>query len=77
MNSHVEIYFDENGQPDGAHVYLAVNEQMVTIEFTGPQVSVHVLYPEDADTVDDYFTPVSRIILPDKEPDDVAASDDD
>ena len=77
MNSQVEIYFDENGRPDGAHVYLLVNEQALTIEFTGSQVSMFALYPEDADTVHDDYTPVSRIILPDKEADDVAASDGD
>jgi hypothetical protein len=66
MSDCVEVYFDEHGRVEGAWVQMLVNGQEVQLDFNGSQVVVMALYPEDANTVHDYPTPITHVVLPEK-----------
>lgn len=68
----VEIYFDERGAVSGVHVRLDIDShqgQPVWLEFDGGNVTMFALYPEDADTVHDDFTPIDGVLFPEKSDD--------
>jgi hypothetical protein len=68
MSSSVEVYIDEHGRPDAVHVTLDVNGKPVMIEFSPDAVTFFALFPEDADTVNDYHQQIDHVLLPSKPP---------